>query len=80
MCSPSFTAITSGRDSVQQARQLQCRLVAHTDRCCDASEYRLSGALRKWRERVQSDVDDPHETSATRFYCDAQRIRRCGKL
>ena len=43
MCSPSFTAITSGRDSVQQARQLQCRLVAHTDRCCDASEYRLSG-------------------------------------
>ncbi len=28
MCSPSFTAITSGRDSVQQARQLQCRLVA----------------------------------------------------
>ena len=28
MCSPSFAAITSGRDSVQQARQLQCRLVA----------------------------------------------------
>ena len=28
MCSPSFTAITSGRDSVQQARQLKCRLVA----------------------------------------------------
>ena len=28
MCSPSFTAITSGRDSVQQARQLQSRIVA----------------------------------------------------
>ena len=31
MCSPSFTAITSGRDSVQQARQLKCRLVALSD-------------------------------------------------
>ena len=33
MCSPSFTAITSGRDSVQQARQLQCRLVGLNVTC-----------------------------------------------
>jgi hypothetical protein len=40
MCSPSFTAITSGRDSVQQARQLQCRLVA----------VRPEGANHQWRK------------------------------
>ncbi len=52
MCSPSFTAITSGRDSVQQARQLKCRLVAH--RCTNkaAGECLLSGAFPKRRRHA----------------------------
>ena len=47
---------------------LGCRPLARHDRYCSASECRLSGEVRKWLERAQTDVDDPSRHFATKSY------------
>ncbi len=63
MCSPSFTAITSGRDSVQQARQLKCRLVAPSDGCRNAAILSLTEGKRTSCGHRKYVAFDPEQTS-----------------